>query len=129
MGFLADTYDTSITNQAQAFVIKGQEYMEKALGNNTFTWLFDNNQYPCVASIVDYKRELDEGGFTIDKLLNMTVRQFDSFGNPVFVNGIPQSQQKLIFTGQTFRILNVEIDNIGTGARIIIHAVCPNRGV
>jgi hypothetical protein len=111
----------------QEFVIMGQEYMEGVLGNNTFTW--NGGIYPCVASVVDYKRRLDNGGFVVDLLLTMTVRQFDLQGNQIFTSGIPQSQQKLTFGGTIFRISNVAQDYIGAGARLIIVAFSPNRGL
>ena len=121
-------YNSNNLIPTQAFVIKGQEFMEKALGNNTFIWSVDNNSYPCVASIVDYKRELETGGFSTDQLLTLTVRQFDSQGNPVFVGALPTAQQMIKFGGKSFRIQVVAQDYIGVGARLVITAVCPNRG-
>ena len=116
-------------DNAQKYVLKGLTHVEKALGNHTFTWI-DGNNYPCDASIIDTKRDLGDGGFVIDKLLTMTVRQYNTDETPVFINNIiPQSQQRIMYNGTSFRIASVKVDSIGIGARMRIVAVCTTRGI
>jgi len=114
----------------QEFVLEGLSFIEDALGNHTFTWLVDNNDYPCIASVSQFQRTLDTGGFRVEKLLTMTVRQYDLDGNYIFPNNvIPQSEQKLTYNGSQYRILSVHIDTIGTGARLRIMAIDTSKGL
>ncbi len=113
----------------QKYVLDGQSYMESQLGNNYFTWLVDGNNYTCVASIVDFKGDLETGGFTITKLVNITVRLLDNEGNSTFPNGTPQSQQKIMYKGVRFRISNVSQDSVGSGTLLLITGISDVHGI
>ena len=113
----------------QEFALLGMNFIQEQMGSHTFTWLVDNNQYPCYASVQNFKRELESGGFSIDLFITMTVPLFDMNDNPTFSGAQPTAEQKINYNGQIFRIANVAQDTIGTGARLRITGYSPFKGV
>lgn len=108
------------------------------LGSPTFSW--NNNSYPCIASVSQFNRDLAEGGFTIEQLLTMTVPRYDADGNPTFPNDTPpQAQMVISFNGNQYRIESIKTDAIydydtsnsqtNNGTRFRIAAVSANRGI
>lgn len=122
-------------------IVDGLSEMMVDLGSPTFVWATDGATYPCIASVSQFTRNLEVGGFSTDKLLTMTVPRYDSTGNPTFPSDvIPQPQQKVTFNGDQFRIESVKQDAIfdhdsnnnqttNTGARIRIVGVNTSRGI
>lgn len=101
--------------------LKGMEY---ELGQPTFQW--NSSTYNFIPSITEFRRDLEVGGFQIDKLLTATVRKFDFEEDeliPLFPNGIPTSQQKIVYSidGLTYRIDSIKIDPTNSYFRMIAH--------
>ena len=122
------------------YILKSIRHINKEVGYPTFTWLVDNNQYTCIASIAEFKRDLVEGGFKVEKLLTMTDPLYDKNGNYTFPNNVlPTSQQLLSYQGLNYRIESVKQDGVfdqamgkqtsTSGARIRIVAVSTTRGI
>ena len=111
-------------------------------GSPVFTWPeIGGTEYGCIASISQFNRVLEMGGFSTDLLLVMTVPRYDLDGNTTFPNDIlPEPQQRIIFNNLLFRIEIVKQDSIfninergekdsDTGARIRITAMSITKGV
>ena len=96
--------------------------MESDLGSPTFFW--GATEYPCSPSISEVTRDLDTGGFTIDKVLSMTVRLQDADGNSVFDNDLlPQAQQLITYNTEQFRIVTVKVHPTKSSIRIMAFGV------
>jgi len=105
-------------------IIEDTKVTEYDLGNPSFTW--DGNSYIFIPSITEFKRELDTGGFQIDKLLTATVRMFDFQDGdytPIFPLGLPSPQQKIIYSidGLTYRIVSIKRDPTNAYFRMTAH--------
>lgn len=72
--------------------------IEPELGDVTFIW--KNKTYNCIASITQFSRDLQEGGFSTEKMCTMVVRLKDAEQNNVFTT-LPEPQQ----------IITISIDN------------------
>ncbi len=108
-------------------------------GYPTFQW--QGNSYPCIPNAYKVNRELEEGGFVFDLMLEMTVNRYQGeYADPVFPGDvIPQPQDKLTYNGNTFRIqavMNSPIFNhiegvqaSPNGATIKIYGICPFAGI
>jgi hypothetical protein len=84
--------------------------------------------YPAITSLSMSERALEDGGFVIDKTLSATLRIYNQDGTLQFANGLlPQSQQRLTYNGEIYRILQVKVAQQGTHFRII--AINNSRGV
>jgi hypothetical protein len=93
--------------------------IEADLENPTFAW--DGETYLCVPSSTEAVNTLDKGGFSVDRILNLTVRKLNDDGSPVFADGIyPKSKEKVTFNDVTYRILTVKHDPTGA----ILHLMC-----
>ena len=117
---------------AQTFASNGIKHIIDQLGSPYFTW--KGQQYNCIGSISQFYRELEEGGFTTEQLLTMTVPLFDNNNGRIFTGeNYPQAQQKIVFKGLTYRIQNVKQDSIledGTlPTRLRIVATCDTKGL
>jgi hypothetical protein len=85
---------------------------EKDLDCPVFTW--DDEDYGCLRSSSESVRDLGKGGFSLTRVLNLTVRKYDADEIPIFPNNVfPQSQQTIIFDSQPYRIDKVKHDPIG----------------
>jgi hypothetical protein len=111
----------------QQDMVKDLLEMESDLGSPTFFW--GATEYPCSPSISEVTRDLgDAGGFTIDKILSMTVRLQDADGNSVFDNDLlPQAQQIITYNTEPFRIVTMKVHPTKSSIRIM--AVGVTRGL
>lgn len=91
---------------------------ESDLGNPVFT--YNNTQYVCLPSVSQATEQLQEGGFSVDRVLSITVRQ------SLFVS-FPLLQDTLTYKGDRYRILSVNKDVLDTFLRLI--CVSDSRGV
>lgn len=96
--------------------------IEADLGNPVFTW--NGVNYGLIPSVSDFTRELDTGGFKLEKILTATVRKYDARNTLVFTGGAyPQPQQKILYndgnTGITFRIESIKHSPEGAYIRMI----------
>ena len=106
--------------------IEGIEFAERDLGSPTFNW--QGNDYPLIPSVAEIKRELGDGGFTVDLMLNATIQLQDSEGNLIFPGNVtPSPQQKLTYQGNVYRIIVVKFSP--TNSYIRITAMHTTRGV
>lgn len=121
-------------------MIEDLQSMNNEFGLPSFQWPIGGPAYPCIASVTQFKRDLVEGGFTLDQLITMTISRYNQFGQPVFPNDvIPSPQQKITFNGTIFRIDIVTPDSVynhqdgvqtsPTGATIKIIGVSATRGI
>ena len=100
--------------------------IESDLGSPVFFW--GSTEYPCVPSVNEAARTLEEGGFSTDKVLSMTVRLLDVDGNSVFTDNIlPQAQETVTYNTENFRIISTH--KHPTGAYVRILASNTTRGV
>lgn len=100
--------------------------IENELGSQTFTW--QNNNYLCCASMNEFERELDYGGFRTSKVLTVTVRLVDNDNCSVFPNNdYPEPQQIITYDGTQFRIVTTKKHT--TGAYIRLIAEDTTRGI
>lgn len=100
--------------------------VENDLSNPVFYW--GAQEYPCVPSVNEETRELDEGGFVMDKVLSMVVRLEDTDGNLVFDNNlVPTPQEKVTYNGEAFRIITTK--RHPTGAYMRIMAISTVKGI
>ena len=90
------------------------------LGNPLFTW--NGEDYICVPSSAGEIRSLEEGGFSVDADLVLTIKS-DSFTD----GNIPKSQQKLTYRNRGYRIITVKQD----ASTAIIRLFCQDdsRGI
>lgn len=96
------------------------------LGNPQFIW--NGISYPCIPSVNQFERELETGGFIVDKLLTMTVPLTDGNGNQTFPNNTaPDTQQLIQYLGEPYRIKSTKYHP--TLAYIRLVAVCTTRGI
>ncbi len=93
--------------------------MTTDLGNAFFTWKGDD--YPCNASITTFTRQLEHGGFDLDRQLN-ALSSIDLFSDV-----IPQPQDLLSFSDDDYRIISFKKDP--TGAYYEVVAMGISRGV
>lgn len=105
-------------------ITSGLEFEETDLGNPVFT--FANTEYACIPSVNEMARDLDTGGFTIDKMLTAIVRLLDDSGNTLY-DRLPTAQEVITYHGERFRIINIKTHP--TQAYIRITAMGINRGM
>lgn len=105
-------------------ITSGLEFEENDLSNPVFT--FNSTDYACVPSVNEIARELDVGGFTIDKMLTAIVRLLDNDGNTLY-SRLPTAQDIITYNGDRFRIINIKTHP--TQAYIRITAMETNRGL
>jgi len=88
-----------------------------------------NGTYNCIASVGTFERVLDTGGFITDRMLNLTVKLYDNSGNTTFVNGYPQPQNLLTYSGDnnSYRIISTKLNSSQSFIRIL--AECTTRGI
>jgi len=108
-------------------------------GYPVFIW--QGNNYNCIPNSYRVSRELEEGGFVSDLMLEIIVNRYDVWtDSPVFPGDvIPAPQQTLQYNGNTFRIQAVMNSPVfdhqdgsqtsPNGATIKIYGICPFRGV
>src|ERR1035437_3208299 len=85
-------------------IIDGIMEMEEDLEHPTFSW--NSGTYNCVPSISEFQRTLESGGFTIDKLLTMTVLLIYKHNNLTFPGDVrPDTQQTIMYQGEKYRII------------------------
>ena len=102
----------------QSETINGLLYIESDLGNNTITW--NGNSYIITPSVNQFERKLETGGFILQKALNCTVRKYNANGTSVFSGDIlPSPQQKIVYNGTTFRIIQTISAPTNTHFRLI----------
>jgi hypothetical protein len=109
----------------QEEMVYGLTEMEADLGDGAF-FTFNKVDYPAVCSVNEFKRVLDTGGFTVDKLLTISVQLQDIKGNDVF-DVLPVAQQIITYNGENFRIENTK--KHPTNAVLRIMAVGTTRGI
>ena len=102
----------------QKIIIHSNIEIEKDMGSPSFTW--QSNTYNFISSVVEFKRELESGGFAIVKMLTATVRLMDWDGNAIFTT-LPSPQQKLVYNidGLTYRIESIRKDPTKSYFRIV----------
>ena len=105
-------------------MVSGIEFQETDLGVPTFNLM--GTDYNCVPSVNQFKRELESGGFVIDKMLTMVVRLLDDTGNDVFTT-LPTPQQVVVYRGEQFRIESIHTHPTGAYMRIIAMGI--TRGI
>jgi hypothetical protein len=100
--------------------------IESELGSPFFTW--KTNNYYFTPSIAEFRRELETGGYSVEKLLTATVRKLNASGSSVFTS-YPTAQDLIIYNvdSETYRIQSVKHDPTGAYFRLI--AVSNTRGV
>ncbi len=96
-------------------ITSGLIFEENDLTNPVFT--LGSTDYACIPSVNEMARDLDVGGFVIDKMLTAVVRLLDESGNTLY-DHIPQSQEVLTYNGEQFRIINVKTHPTQTYVRI-----------
>ncbi len=117
----------------QADTIDGLIFMENDIPN-TITFLTGSviacptGTFSAIVSIGMAERLLENGGFTIDKTINATVRILNANGTNQFTSSfLPAPQQLISHNGDVYRILQVKPQPQGTHFRII--AINNNRGI
>lgn len=100
--------------------------IESDLGNPTFTW--NNTTYNFIPSVTEYTKQLETGGFGVDKMLTATVRKLSANLSNVF-STYPLPEQLIIYSidGLRYRILTIRHDPTGAYFRLI--AVSEDRGI
>jgi hypothetical protein len=108
-------------------IIDGTKDIEEQMGNPYFTW--QGNNYNFVPSVAEFARQLENGGFRIEKLLTGTVRLLNLDGSNTFTGAKPTAQQKIVYSidGLTYRVEMVRNDP--TGSYFRIKAMCESRGI
>ncbi len=106
-------------------IVVGLEEMETDLGEGA-VFTFNGTEYQGVPSVNEYKRDLDAGGFVIEKMLTISTQLKDEDGDNIF-DVIPVAQQFIQYNGENFRILNTK--KHATGAVLRITAVGTTRGI
>ena len=77
-------------------------------GDTTFTW--NGNVYPCIASITEFQRDLGDGGFALEKMVNLVVPLEGDCDVLTFPGNIlPDAQQLITFQGLQYRIITKKI--------------------
>ena len=90
------------------------------LGGKVIT--YRGEDYECIPSSKGTINSLEEGGFSIDADLSVTIRK------SLFVDGVyPKSQEKIIYESKTYRVSTVRYDLTGTIVRLI--CVDDTRGI
>jgi hypothetical protein len=105
-------------------ITSGLEFEENDLGNPILT--IGSTDYACIPSVNEMARDLETGGFVIDKMLTAIVRLQDDSGNSLY-DSLPQAQQVLTYNGDKFRIINVKTHPTQTYLRITAMGI--TRGV
>ena len=105
--------------------------IQSDMGSPSFSW--NGAIYQCIPNAFSYKRELEDGGFVSDLMLELTVSRYNSSNQPIFTGDvIPTPQQTLTYQNNTFRIMTVMNSPVisgANGATIKITAVSVNRGI
>lgn len=96
-------------------IISGLMFEEADLENPVFT--LGSTDYLCIPSVNEMARDLETGGFNIDKMLTAIVRLMDTSGNALY-DHIPQAQEVLTYNGEKFRIINTKTHPTQTYLRI-----------
>ena len=109
---------------AQTYITTGLLYSEDVLGNPIFTW--QGNDYISIPSISQFKRELEEGGFSLDDMLVLKVRLFDVNGGDIFTTQ-PTPQQIVTYAGKNYRIESLHRDPTLSYIRMVCSST--TRGV
>jgi hypothetical protein len=93
--------------------VKDLQEMESQLGNPTFTC--NGITYSCVPSVSETTPELETGGFAVQRVLNMTVRQYDysinSSTGTVILTPISSSfpgDAQVVYNGDTYYIRTIQ---------------------
>ena len=97
-------------------ILVGLTTGQDLLGNPVFN--FDGNDYGCIPSVNEFKRELDSGGFATEKMLTMTVPIIDENQNAIFIT-LPTAQEVISYNGEQFRIESTHTHPTGVYMRII----------
>ncbi len=105
-------------------IIKGYAEGETIMGSPTY--IYKGETYPCIPSVTDFKRDLLDGGFRVDKLLKMTLRKYDTEDNLIY-STYPTAQEVLTYQGLNYRIETVKHDP--TGAYFCIIAMSTTKGI
>lgn len=115
-----------MVNSLQIQKLKDLMFIESQKGNLTFTW--NGSSYTFNPSATEFNRQAEFGGFEIVRLLTATVRLYDidqcNNMTPLFTNGIPQPQQKIIYSldGVTYRVDSVRKETTGAYFRLTAHS-------
>jgi hypothetical protein len=107
----------------QQFVINGLLFIESQIPN---TFVYNTVSYNCIASISDFARELEVGGFILDKMLTLTVRLYDGNGNNVFLSTQLKSKEKISYNNSIYRISTIKTD--ATGTHLILVCYSTDKG-
>jgi hypothetical protein len=112
--------------ELQRTIVNDLLFIEKDMGCPTFT--FNGQKYPFIPSISEFRRDLESGGFSVNKLLSSTVRILNKDGSKQFIT-LPTAQQKIVYNidGLTYRIETLKVDPTRSHFRLI--AVCDARGI
>lgn len=117
-------FQGAMTLQQQQ-VLDLQEIMDEC-GNPTFT-NFDGTSYPCKGSTTELSSPQVNGGFSLERLLTMTVPLYAatrSGGTVTLVsmfgsNPIPKSQKVIQYKGDSYRIRSVKRNVTDAYLRVI----------
>ena len=92
--------------------------IENLFDNPTFVW--NGTNYPCMASVNEFERELELGGFRKVKQVTLVVRLNNNRKQLTFVNNTYPSPQDLItYNNISFRIVRVKKDPLSAYVEII----------
>ena len=90
----------------------GMSRIATRLGNQVFTW--KGEDYECIPSTANEIRGLEEGGFSVDADLSLSIRR------ELFTDGIlPAAQQKISYRGRGYRIITIKQDASTSMIRLI----------
>ena len=112
-------------------ILSDTQEIQSDMGNPSFTW--NGAIYQCIPNAFEYKKDLEDGGFATDLMLELTVSRYNSLNQPVFSGDqIPKPQDKLTYQNNSFRIITVmdsPVINNAYGVTLKIVAVCSTRGI
>lgn len=99
--------------------------IERDLAFPTYSWA--TLTFPCVPSAPKYIRSNDDGGFSVDRVLFLSVRIFDECGNDLYNGQYPNSQDVITFKNTSYRIQAV--DTSAMDALLLLTCVDTNKGI
>ncbi len=111
-------------NALQEFVNGGLVQTVERLGTPVFT--FKGVDYDCIPSITLFRRELETGGYSTVRLLNMSVRILDENDSDIFTV-LPSPQELITHKEEQYRIISTKLDATGVYMRIMAEST--NRGI
>lgn len=99
-------------------IVKDLIVIETDLGSPTFTWKSTN--YIFTPSVAEFRRELETGGYSVEKMLTSTVRKLTSASVAIFTT-YPTPQDLIIYNidNEQYRIESIKHDPTGAYFRLI----------